>query len=73
MVYKELMAGGIIPLKVLYTQQQKEREGPRALDCSPDSWHMSRCCIGLWLKRYFYFLALVAMLFSQAEPSDQFI
>ena len=22
------MAGGIIPLKVLYTQQQKEQEGP---------------------------------------------
>ena len=25
-----------------------------------------------WFKRYFYFLALVAMFVSQAKPSDQF-
>ena len=41
-----------------------------SVHCLP-SWHT-----GLWLKGYdlkiFHFLALVAMLFSQAEPSDQF-
>ena len=56
--------------------QNMKQEGPRALDCLPESWHMNRWCIGLWLMRYdlkiFLFLALVAMLFSKAEPSDQF-
>ena len=23
-----------------------------ALDLAPESWHMKRLCIGLWLKRY---------------------
>ena len=34
----------------------------RALDRSPESWHI-RWCIGLWLK-IFLFLAKVVMLFS---------
>ena len=28
-----------------------KQEGPRALDGSPESWHI-RWCIGMWLKRY---------------------
>ena len=53
----------------------------RALNCCPDSWHMSRWCIGLWLKRYdlklFLFSALVAMLnilinFSRGSHEEHF-
>ena len=44
-----------------------KHEGPRALDHSPESWHI-RLCFGLCLKRYrlkiFLFSALVAMLFN---------
>ena len=44
------------------------QEGPRALDRSPESWHIRRRCIGLWVNRYdlkiFLFLALVAILCS---------
>ena len=42
-----------------------KQEGPRALDCSPESLHMKIWCIGMWLNRYhlkiFLFLALVAI------------
>ena len=55
-----------------------KQEGPKALDHSRESWHMKRC-VGLWLKRYhlkihfvFLVLALVAIVFSQAEHSDHF-
>ena len=41
----------------------------RALDHSPESWHMS-CCFGLWPRRYHLkiclFLVLVATLFVSA-------
>ena len=46
------------------------QKGPRALDRSPASWHMTRRCIGMWLRSYdmiekiFLFLVLVAMLVS---------
>ena len=70
----------IITMLYIYSQQCTEwRElncNKRALDRSPESRHMSRWFIGMWLRSYdmiylkiFLFLALVAMLFSQAEPS----
>ena len=31
----------------------KKQRDPRALDHSPESWHMRRLCFGLCLKRYF--------------------
>ena len=31
-----------------------EQEGPKALVRSPESWHMKRICIGLWLKRSYH-------------------
>ena len=53
-----------------------KQEGPRALDRLPESWYMSRCCIGLWLKRYdlkiYLFSDMVAMLSNQAGRSNQF-
>ena len=36
-------------LNMLLTSKQ---EGSRALDRSPESWHMSRWCIDLWLRSY---------------------
>ena len=30
------------------------QEGHRALDRSPESWHIG-LCIGLWLKRYYFY------------------
>ena len=32
--------------------KKSKQEDPKALDCSAESRHMRRWCIGLWLKRY---------------------
>ena len=46
------------------------QESPMALDRSPESWHMMYWSVAM---RYdLKTLALIAMLFSQAELSEQF-
>ena len=63
--------------KVTETKSRGNRryETRRIAHLNPGTW-VDRLCIGLQLKRHglkiFLILALIAMLFSQAECSDQF-
>ena len=61
-----LLLTGVSNIDNVYAGNQHimQQEGPRALDRSPETWHIRWCFVQLWLRRYhlkiFLFLALVA-------------